>query len=150
MDANDLARRIHDNLHWSRAVDRESFAGEADRPKDVWTQIEALWEEPDESFVSELYLVLLGRPADAVGMTALCSAMATGMKRADVVRALALSDEARNQNLDVSWLPRLNGPPPAPRRFSLAFLRAAFWRLTAVRPRGVWSRIKKRWRRMAS
>jgi hypothetical protein len=113
-------------------------------------QIEALWKEPDEAFVTDLYLVLLGRPADVVGATALCSAMASGMKRADVVRALALSDEARNQNLDLSWLPSLNGPPPPPRRFSLAFLRAAFWRLTAVRPRGVWSRVKKRWWRMAS
>jgi hypothetical protein len=150
MDATDVARRINDNLLWSRAGEQESLDGEV-RPKDVWAQIEALWPESDESFVSGLYLVLLGRLPDAAGVTALCQAMAEGMKRADVIRALALSDEARNQKLDVSWLPLLNGgTAAAPRRLAFTFLRRVFWRLTAVRPRGVWSRIKKGLRRMAS
>jgi len=138
MDANDLARRINDNLHWSHLG--------ANELGDLWPQIEALWSEPDESFVSGLYLVLLGRLADPEGMAALCGAMAAGMKRADVVRSLALSDEARTQNLNVSWLSRLDRPP---RRSSLTFL-CALWRFTAVRPRGVWGRVKNRLRRMAS
>ncbi|HBI45539.1 MAG TPA: hypothetical protein DDY78_22200 [Planctomycetales bacterium] len=150
MNAADVARRIHDNLHWSRAGEKELLDGNG-RPKDVWAQIEALGPDSDESFVSGLYLVLLGRAPDATGMTALCQAIAGGMKRADVIRALALSDEARNQKLDVSWLPRLNGePPPAPRRLALSLLQRIFWRLAAVRPRGVWSRVKKGLRRMAS
>jgi hypothetical protein len=141
MDAIDLARRINDNLHWSRAGAVGPLDGE-DRPLDLWAQIQALWGEPDESFASGLYLLLLGRMGDPEGMASLCRAMAAGLKRADVVRALALSEEAVMQKLDVSWLPRL-GDPPRPRRFSLAFLCSAFWRLTAIRPRGFWSRIKK-------
>jgi hypothetical protein len=150
MDATDVARRIHDNLRWSRAGEQESLDKEV-RPKDVWGQIEALWPESDESFVSGLYLMLLGRIPDAAGMAALCQAMAGGMKRADVIRALAMSDEARNQKLDISWLPRLNGgPAAAPRRLAFTFLRRVFWRLTKVRPQGVWSHVKKGLRRMAS
>jgi hypothetical protein len=139
MDANDLVRRINDNLHWSHVG--------ANKLLDVWEQIEALWSEPNESFVAGLYLVLLGRQADPKGKASWCGAMATGMKRADVVRSLALSDEARTQNLDVTWLSRLDGPPC---KSSLAFLRKVFWRLTAVRPRGVWRRVKNQLRRMAS
>jgi Domain of unknown function (DUF4214) len=150
MDATDVARRIHDNLHWSRAAEQDSLDREA-RPKDVWGQIEALWPESDESFVSGLYLVLLGRLPDAAGLTAFCQAMAGGMKRPDVIRALALSDEARKQKLDVSWLPRLNGgAAAAPRRLAFPFLRRVFWRLTKVRPRGIWSRVKKKLRQLAS
>ena len=106
-----------------------------------------MWPESDESFVSGLYLVLLGRLPDAAGLTAFCQAMAGGMKRPDVIRALALSDEARKQKLDVSWLPRLNGgAAAAPRRLAFPFLRRVFWRLTKVRPRGVWLRVKKKLR----
>jgi hypothetical protein len=72
------------------------------------------------------------------------------MKRAEVVRNVALSDEARSQNLDVSWLSRLEQPPPAPRRTSFVILKGAFCRLTAIRPQGVWARFKKHWRRAAS
>jgi Domain of unknown function (DUF4214) len=146
MDAVDLARRINDNLHWSRSGVLKSAKDEADRPKDTWGQIEALWPENDYAFVSGLYFTCLGRPADPDGLESLCNAMAAGMKRADVVRALVLSDEARSKNLDVSWLYRLSGAPPL---FSLAFLKAIIRRLAAVRPKGFWSRVKNRLRRMA-
>jgi hypothetical protein len=113
MDANDLVRRINDNLHWSHIDVKESLDGEY-QPKDIWGQIVALWPKPDESFVDGLYLPLLDREADSVGMAAHCSAMAAGSPRADVVRSLALSDEARMRDLDVSWLHRLDDPPPRP------------------------------------
>src|SRR5665213_433938 len=148
MDENDLVRRINDNLYWSRIDDEGSLNG-GDRPKDIWAQIEALWLKPDELFVRGLYPLLLERKADPGGVAAHCSAMAAGAKRADVVRSLALSDEARMLDLDVSWLPRLDDPPPRHRRFSLAFLKSAVWGLTAVRPRTVWAHVKNRLRRTA-
>jgi hypothetical protein len=149
MDANDLVRRINDNLHWSHIDVNKSLDGE-DQTKDIWAQIVALWPKPDESFVDGLYLLLLDREADSAGMAAHCSAMAAGSPRADVVRSLALSDEARMRDLDVSWLPRLDDPPPRPVRSPLVFLKTAFWDLTAVRPRGVWAHVKNRLRRRAS
>ena len=119
--------------------------GEVDQAIHVFE--EWLWEEPDESFVCGLYWLLLGRMGDPEGIAAMCRAIATGTTRADIVRAVALSEEAASQKLDVSWLPRLDDHPPAPPLLSFACLRSAFLRLRALRSRGFWSRIKKRVRR---
>ena len=47
----------------------------------------------DEGFVRIAYECLLGRPADENGLRHYVGALAAGLTRADVVRALALSDE---------------------------------------------------------
>jgi uncharacterized protein DUF4214 len=104
MDALRIAGRIYDNLRWSAAFDPTG----ARAPADVWAQIEALWGEPGETFVAFLYPCLLGRPADEVGLSALCALLAAGAPRSAVVRRLARSEEARASGLDLSWLPRLD------------------------------------------
>ena len=148
MDATDLARRINDNLHWSRSGASELPKGK-DRPLHLWQKIEFLWREPDETFAAGLYWLLLGRMGEAEGLALLCAAMAAGAKRADIVRAVALSDEAFQQKLDLSWLSHLDDPPPDPRRLSLAFARNALRRLAALRPKRIWVRVTKPFRRVA-
>src|SRR5438045_3945924 len=115
MDAIDLARRIYDNLNWSLIVGSGSPFVEPNRLADVWSQIEAIWGEPDERFVAGLYLAVLARPTDPTGLAANCAALAGGAPRAAVVRGLALSDEAKRIGLDVSWLHRLDAMPTPPR-----------------------------------
>jgi hypothetical protein len=149
MDANDLVRRIHDNLHWHETVANNSLQAE-EKPMSLKAQIEAIWSQPDEVFACGLYLALLRRMPDPEGMTSLCGALAAGMKRTDVVRALAFSEEGLKQGLDVSWLPPPDAPPPRPRRFSLARMRSTLGRLTGIRPRSVWKRVKQQLRRLAS
>lgn len=149
MDANDVARRIHDNLYWHETVAKNS-RHEEEKPLSLQAQIRAIWSEPNEVFACGLYLALLRRMPEAEGMASLCGALAAGMKRADAVRALAFSEEGMKQNLDVSWLPAPDVPPPAPRRFSLARVRSAIGRLAAIRPRGVWKHFKQQIRRLAS
>lgn len=131
MDANDLARRIHDNLYWHETV-AKSESHDDEKPLSLQAQIRAIWSQPDEVFACSLYLTLLRRMPDAEGMASLCGALTAGMKRADAVRALALSEEGLKHNLDVSWLPPPDPPPPKPRRFSLARMRNAIGRLTGM------------------
>ncbi len=70
-------------------------------------RLRALWRVPNSNFVERLYPLLLGRLADAPGAAGFVAALAAGATRSDVVRAVALSDEARRFGLDGSWLPRL-------------------------------------------
>ena len=104
MDALRIVRRICDNLSWPAAFDLP----DPDCPGDyIWGRVEAVWREPDQTFVTILYLLLLGRTADAEGVDAFCASLAAGALRSAVVRRIALSREARESGLDVSWLPRL-------------------------------------------
>ena len=71
MDALRIVRRIYDNLGWPAAFDLP----DADCPGDyLWGRVEAYWREPDQTFITVLYLLLLGRPADAEGVAAFCAA----------------------------------------------------------------------------
>ncbi len=83
--------------------------------------------------------MLLGRSADAEGAAGFRALLAAGVPRSDIVRGVALSDEARAVGLDVSWLPRLNGLAPGRRRFSFRALNSLFRRWlvgwNVVRPR---------------
>ena len=133
MNEPNLAQRIYDNLNWAHIVSSDPVIGPAARPMDPWSQVQAVWDAPDRPFVEGLYLVLLCRPADPVGLDVWCDALACGMARAEVVRCMAQSEEARNTRLDVSWLSRLAPPRPLARRLLTGVLRRA-WRLA----RGVW------------
>ena len=149
MDASDLTRRIIDNLNFSPADAPELL--DDDAPKaDLWPEIKALLQQPNEAFVRGMYLLLVRRPADGPGLAAYCEALGAGMDRAYVIQALALSDAARDEGVDVTWIPRLDEPLTPLRLFSLKFLRKAIRRVMAVRPRGAWARIKRGVRRLAS
>ena len=58
-----------------------------------------------ENFVSRVYACVLGRPADAGGLAHYASGLAAGGRRADVVRALALSEECDRHLRDLA-IPR--------------------------------------------
>ncbi len=103
MDASRIVRRIYDNLSWSAPFEPPGLCP----PEEVWRRLHALWRKPDRTFVARLYPLLLDRPADAEGLAALRAVLARGAPRSIVVRQLALSDEARAKQLDISWLARL-------------------------------------------
>lgn len=92
-----IARRISDNLAWAR------------RPDDakVWAEIRKLWPAADDAFVRGLYPAVLGRPADDGELRHGLRYLGEGGQRADLVRLVATSEEARRARLDTSWLPRL-------------------------------------------
>lgn len=62
----------------------------------------------DSAFIDELYIDLLGRPADAVGKATWLAALGAGVSRADIVRGFLRSDEATNGLVDVYYLHYLN------------------------------------------
>jgi hypothetical protein len=103
MDSSRILRRIRDNLIWHGEFGPPAPCNQAD----VERQIAALWEEPNEQFVAQLYLLLLGRTPDRAGLAALCDVLETGASRSAVARRLARSEEARGRGLDDSWLPPL-------------------------------------------
>jgi Domain of unknown function (DUF4214) len=105
LDHSSLARRIHDNLNWAYAFDRQASPVP---PVDLWQEIKTLWVKPNEGFVTGLYEVLLGRPPEPEGLATLCAALADGASRVALARTIALSAEAAVSELDISWLPRLN------------------------------------------
>ncbi len=107
----------------------------------MWSQVQAVWRAPDRAFVKGLYQAILFRPADRAGLAQWCGALARGMSRADLIRNMVRSDEARKYCLDLSWLPELDHPPPTPpRRLSLHGLTTFLRR--AMRPRAAWRKVK--------
>ncbi len=143
MNEADLARRIYDNLNWAQGVEPNPVFSQRARPADVWSQVQAVWEEPDPAFVEGLYLILLSRRADPAGLELWCAALAGGLSRAELVRTLAQSHEVRRTRLDVSWLSRLPAPPPPPRRPLPLRVWGAVWRrCKALRPGALWSKVK--------
>ena len=113
-------------------------------PNSVWDRIQTLWTEPDSVFVTGLYALLLVRPVDAGGLADYGAKLAAGMPRADVVRTLARSVEARRRKTDVAWLPRLRTLPGGRGRlFSLRILRVVLRRLAAVRPSALLARVRR-------
>jgi hypothetical protein len=92
-----LARRIADNLAWARPPEEAS----------VWAEVRRLWSAPDDVFVRDLYPAALGRPAEDRELRHGLRFLAAGGERAEWVRLLMTSDEARRSRLDASWLPRL-------------------------------------------
>src|SRR5207245_2827073 len=89
MNAADLARRINDNVSWAQVVGPGHTAREAPSRRSLWSQLGAIWSEPESQFVTRLYLLLLGRPPDALDLANGVAALRGGTPRAVVVRALA-------------------------------------------------------------
>ncbi len=71
-----------------------------------------------ESFVDAAYLSILRRVADPAGKAHYLERLAQGISKADVVKALASSDEARQRGLGADWL-----RAPAPSRESRGWRR---------------------------
>lgn len=99
----------------------------------VWKKLQTLWHKSDRSFVASLYPLLLARLPESEGVAAHCRAIKEGTSRVNVVRAIALSDEAQLRGLSVSWLPKLENLPVAmsrPPLLSLGWLKKAYrrWR----------------------
>jgi hypothetical protein len=105
LDHSSLANRIRDNLNWALVFDRRPSPF---RPADIWSEIMTLWPAPDVDFVSGLHELLLDRPPDPSSLETFRAVLAAGAPRAALVRVIALSREAADSQLDVSWLPRLD------------------------------------------
>jgi hypothetical protein len=101
----DLIRRIYDDLNWAKFVAPAVAPAE---PVDTWARLRELWDQPAPAFVAALYPVLLGRKVDERSLESACAALAAGHPRAELVRSLALCDEARAREPDLSWLPQLD------------------------------------------
>jgi hypothetical protein len=84
-------------------------------PVDHLMQVRKLWQLPPEEFLKGLYPLLLKREIDTEGQRHFLKGLRGGMPRGEVVRHLALSDEARAAGLLTAWL----GESPAPPRGSL-------------------------------
>ena len=108
-------------------------------PEVVWPRLHALWRASDRVFVEGLYQILLGRSSDA-GAAGFRALLAAGTPRSEIVRGVALSDEAQATGLDVSWLARLDDLQPRRRRFSFRALNSLFrrwlggWRVVRPQP----------------
>jgi glycosyltransferase involved in cell wall biosynthesis/GT2 family glycosyltransferase len=84
-------------------------------PVDYLAAVRRLWHEPDEVFLAGLYSLLLNRDVDDEGKAHYLTALRGGAARAEVVRTLALSAEARQSGRPVGWLDDLErhrGPWP--------------------------------------
>jgi hypothetical protein len=92
-----IARRIGDNLAWARpAGERKALAA-----------VRKLWFAGDDVFVRGLYPALLRREVEDRELGHWLRFLNDGGQRADLIRILTTSDEARRARLDTSWLPRL-------------------------------------------
>ncbi len=132
MNETNVARRIYDNLIWARAIDGDSPLDDY-ATGDVWSRVKAAWQAPDRKFVRALYRAILFRPADRAGLAQWCGALAGGMSRAELVRSLVLSEEARKCCLDESWLTKLDKLPAPTRRPSIRSSLKEFFR-RVIRP----------------
>jgi hypothetical protein len=107
MDAAALARRIYDNLEWAETIGSDAPVSGLGFPDFFWSRLQDLWAQPTDVFLNGIYLLLLRRPPDPQGLATHRAALRGGAPRADVVRAIALGEEARWRRLEVAWLPRL-------------------------------------------
>jgi glycogen(starch) synthase len=81
--------------------------------------------KPDREFVTSLYKVILRRSPDTDGLSGHLASLAGGRSRAEVVRDIATSDEARDRCVDPEWLDGIEDRLPAIRQRGarLAWLR---------------------------
>ena len=84
------------------------------RRADYAARLSDWWHLPGREFLQRIYPLLLGRSADEVGLDGFGRQLARGVSRLEVVRALALSEEARARNLDISWLGNFRPPQDPP------------------------------------
>jgi glycogen(starch) synthase len=69
--------------------------------------VKELWSCRDDDFIRGLYRTLLGREADASGLSWLVERMRRGMNRIEVVRFVTNSVEGRRLELPTDWLKEL-------------------------------------------
>jgi glycosyltransferase involved in cell wall biosynthesis len=102
-----------------RAAD--SLLDPACYPVDYPAAVLRLWPCPEEAFVAGLFLLLLRREADPPSQQRYVRHLRRGMPRRAVVKHIALSREAAETGLPLSWLPAFLRRPPAepPRRVRL-------------------------------
>jgi len=77
-------------------------------PEDFFKAIQALWNEDPRELVQGLYLLLLGRYPTAVELDAAAVSLREGQNRIRFIYSLAVSPEARERGLALSWMPRLS------------------------------------------
>lgn len=66
--------------------------------------LERIWRVPTREFVHATYRLVLGRSADEHGFRSMMAELEAGLSKCDVVRALALSDEAERKGVPIGWL----------------------------------------------
>lgn len=86
---------------------------EADPVVDYAAAVRSLLGASPQDFVRGLFSLLLGRDVDRNGMQFYLEAMGQGATRHDVVRTIALSDEALKRGLPRDWLDRIEPARPA-------------------------------------
>jgi len=75
-------------------------------------RLDMAWPLPDEEFIACAYEILLERRVDDPGLSGWLSELRRGTARAQIVRQLAMSDEARKLGLDTGWLTQLDTLAP--------------------------------------
>lgn len=76
-------------------------------PRDPWPALARVWRGPEGPFIETVYTEILGRDADESGKQGFLPALNVGMPRAEVVRALLGSPEARSYRVTRDWLPAM-------------------------------------------
>ena len=106
MKKEQIVQRMRDNL-------ARAGTGLAEDGTRLWhdgdallSEVLKLWTEPDDAFIRGLVPLLLGREADAEGLSYGRSLLRQG-SRLRTVTTIALCAEAQARRIDVSWLPRL-------------------------------------------
>ena len=80
----------------------------AERHRNLPRRVHALWALPDDEFVRGLFKVVLGRAADDDAAIGFAHELSAGMSRADVVREVVESDEARERHVPDGWVDELD------------------------------------------
>ena len=100
---------------FAHEVVQELLSRQFRNPVDYARELARLWHKPNEEFVRGLYLLLLRRPGDAVGMAGHLSHLENLGTRQLVVEWLLFSEEARLRRTDTSWFADFLPPPdPSP------------------------------------
>jgi GT2 family glycosyltransferase len=90
-------------------------------PVDYPAAVRRLWQCPEEAFVAGLFLLLLRREADGPSLQRYVRHLRRGMPRRAVLQHIALSREATEAGLPLTWLPAFlrRAPAEPPRRVRL-------------------------------
>lgn len=112
----ELARIITETTGLPTAAAARAAQGLVDPnefPLDYVAECRALWKEGPAQFVEGLYRVLLNREPDASGVGYYLGRLRLGDSRLDVVKLIALSEEARTRGLRTDWLGQLTDLSPS-------------------------------------
>lgn len=113
---DELARIIVETTGLPAAAAARAAQGLVDPnefPVDYVAECRALWREGPAQFVEGLYRVLLNREPDAAGIDYYLGRLRIGASRLDVVKLIALSEEARDRGLRTDWIDQLTDLSPS-------------------------------------